>query len=820
MESGTDPAGARPWARARKALRASWPLLVLGLGAAALVSGIGIGLMSRPRPDLGVAIGEADRLIERGEYLAAIDILNERVRPLVGEAWVSAEDRGRYHLAVARGVYLGQLELGIREPLNDETVRREYLAAEDAGAALSPDDVVYLCDSYVNLGQEERAHSRVMKLSQSASPQRRTIMRRLVEHELSKASPEFGRAIEVLTSISGDPDMSLEDRAWSLARETEVRLGQGYVGEAVSRLLQGIMRLENAPAGALAELYALLGQAYYELGEYEDGIKQLERAAAILGKSEPLRARVETYLGMCEQSMGLLSEARDRYSATVEWSEGMPWQLASLLGLGETEGLLGRTEEAIDAYAIVVDALLAGQTRPLVTPERVAASLLRQAEDRMAAEEPRAALRFVLRAEQLYSLESVPPGVLRTLAEAHRMLAERTIAESAAPGLGPARQIESLDPATRETVQRHYVAAGGYFARHAGAVLLGDNEAYADSLWSAALAYDAGGDFERAISTFREYIEGVPDDPGATGRRATRAEARFRLGRAYQARGEYALAADVFAALLSDGELGVAVGQYGEDSCVPLARCYLADADESNDAEARRLLEEAISGRLGDEGSVYFHDALLELASLHHREGEWVEAVERLNEALERYPDDEAAPVLRYRLADSRRQAAAAIEETLGRQAMPDAEVEALGSAREEHLREALRLFGVVCEELGREDPARMPESRAIALRNACFFLGDCAFDLGDYEAAVRHYEAARERYAQDPASLVAMVQIVNAYVAMGLVDQARAANERARRFYASLTEDAWDDPYLPMSRADWERWLDSTAELYGFGGD
>jgi tetratricopeptide (TPR) repeat protein len=793
---------------------------VLGVGSMALTGGIAVGIVTRPKPDLGAAIRDADGLIEQGEYSNALDVLNERVLPVVSQAWVAPELRGRYHQAVARSVYFGQRDLGIRHDANDETVRREYLAAEDAGVTLTPDDIAYLCDTYVALGQEERALSRVMKLPDSASAQRRTIMRRLVEHELGRPRPEFDRAIQVLTAISADPDLSLEDRAWSLARETEVRVGQGYVGEAVARLLQGIMRLEGAPGAALAELYALLGEAYYQLGEYETAVKQLERAAGMLAQAEPLAARVGVYLGMCEQSMGRLSEARDRYSAIVEWSDGMEWHLAAQLGLGETEGMLGRIDESVGAYSYVVEAMLHGQEHALVTPDRVAASLLRRAEDRMTAEDPQGTLRFVLRAEQLFSLSNVPPGVLRTLAEAHRMLAERTITESAEPGVELARQVRSLDPATREAVQRHYVAAAGYYARHASAVLLTNNEAYVESLWAAALAYDAGGDYERAIATFREYIDGVPDDPSATGRQATRGEARYRLGRAYQARGEHALAADVFEALLADGESGGNVGQYAEDSHVPLAQAYLADDNADNDAQAKRLLEEALSGRLGGEGSVYFHDALLELAALHHRTGEHLRAIERLTEALSRYPDDQEAPVLRYRLGDSLRQEAGAIERTLAREAMPDAEIVALTEKREAHLLEALRLFGLVRDDLGREDAARMSESRRVALRNSYFFLGDCAFDLGDYESAVRHYETARERYSRDPASLVAMVQIVNAYVAMGQLDRAKAANERARRFYASLPEDAWEDPYLPMNRADWERWLDSTAELYGFGGD
>lgn len=61
------------------------------------------------------------------------------------------------------------------------------------------------------------------------------------------------------------------------------------------------------------------------------------------------------------------------------------------------------------------------------------------------------------------------------------------------------------------------------------------------------------------------------------------------------------------------------------------------------------------------------------------------------------------------------------------------------------------------------------------------------AFDLKDYETAIRHYDAARERYPKDPASLVAMIQIVNAYIELGDTQRAQTANYRAKAFYDSL---------------------------------
>ena len=62
----------------------------------------------------------------------------------------------------------------------------------------------------------------------------------------------------------------------------------------------------------------------------------------------------------------------------------------------------------------------------------------------------------------------------------------------------------------------------------------------------------------------------------------------------------------------------------------------------------------------------------------------------------------------------------------------------------------------------------------------------------------------------------MAMTQVVSAHLRMGDRRRAATANERARRFFESLPAEVWDDPSLPMGRADWERWLEAGAVLSG----
>lgn len=124
-----------------------------------------------------------------------------------------------------------------------------------------------------------------------------------------------------------------------------------------------------------------------------------------------------------------------------------------------------------------------------------------------------------------------------------------------------------------------------------------------------------------------------------------------------------------------------------------------------------------------------------------------------------------------------------------------------------------MALFERVRNELSAEADSLIPLEKTY-LRNARFYLGDCAYDLGRYTEAISYYSAARDRNPSDPASLVALIQIVNAYRELGEYQSARTANERALRFFQSLPSAVWDDSNLPMGVQDWERWLDSSYQL------
>lgn len=462
-----------------------------------------------------------------------------------------------------------------------------------------------------------------------------------------------------------------------------------------------------------------------------------------------------------------------------------------------------------------------------LTVGRVSDSLLARASERHKEGDRELALRFALLAESLFAAADTPAPVLMVIAQSSRELADERLERARADHTTDFR-ITDLDPVNRAEVKRHYLAAGDYFKRHAERVAATDPGTYAESLWTAADSYDRAGDAESARKAFSTYIDGASEtDPN-------RAAAKFRLAQIFQSQGDFSSATAIYEDLRAAGDGAAqpaAAGTWSDRSIVPLAMCYLADKDPENDLRAETLLRSVVDGTLLSPDARDYREALWQLGNMYYTLGRYPDAIVRFEEVLRRYgaePDAESGSLgsltraraaatsvdaTRYKLADSHRLEAQRILTTLS-SALPQAVEAELKAARLEHLRSAMAAYDQVRQNLDAADASRLTELERIFLRNACFYVGDCAYELGDYARAIAAYDAAALKYADDPASLVALVQIVGAYVAQGQLAQARTANDRARRQLARFPDEAWSRPDLPMEKKHWERWLDARGVL------
>lgn len=788
--------------RPERGWRDLWQAPALALGAALLAAGLFLSLRAEPKHDFDGALDDVEALVQQEQYTSALERLNNDIVPhLLAEPNAPSMVIGRSHLLRADALFLGQIATNSVHPDNHLAVIEEYDKAERLLVALSPERVARYATSLAAIGRESEAIERARQLPAEASSMRHDLIRRIIEQLLAGPSSRHDRALELLTELRSDPMLSEEDRIWTIATQARLRLEGGYLEEAVDHLLLALQRNLGMADRDAAQLYVLLARAYQELGRMTEAEHNVDRAEQRLSPADRLIADVHLIRGRIAQGRGDLSAAREAYSHILADNSGGPVWFEGLLGVSETQSMLGELAAALESYRRLVQELKAQGEQPGVTRTEVADSLLDQVSGALAREDYAAALQFAEIAQSLYESMRVPAAVSLSLARSRRLLADEMLSKARlSPNDPPDPSL--LEPVTRTEVRAHYFEAGQDYLAYARDMILTDDDAFADSLWNAGECFDLAGDLDRAIEVFSEYANGRPNDP-------RRPAAVFKLAQAHQAKGDYQIAAqfyrDLIAANPNSGE--------GTRSYVWLARTLLQDEDSGNDGEAEQLLRRVVDGGMLAPDAIDFRNGLVELGRYHYRRHETEEAIRRLDEVSRRFTTDHEIQEVRFELADSHRRRAEELVRLL-ETAMPEAQRRRVEQQRIDHLTEAMRLFEVVRAELQGKDERRLTGLQKSHLRNAYFYKADCAFDLKDYDLAIEFYDTAAQRFAEEPVSLVAMAQIVSAFIEQGRLAEARKANERARQRLNEFPDGAFDSSDLPFTRKHWERWLDSTDAL------
>lgn len=785
--------------------RYSWqlPLSVVGVGL--LVLGLLTIARRAPGPDPEGVLADAAVLLERQNPGEALDLLNGPIVKVLDPSDADAAPLiARFHALRAEALFLAHQE---RRPdhstpaarANNTRILDEFARAKKLDPSqIDPRRSAFIIETLVNLERYEEALDAVERLPQAESQRARRLLRRVVEETI--LGPPGRRKIgrEALARFREQPGLEGTDRTWAVAQWARLELADARPSAVVDVLLAEVNRLElNSEEGlaSAGELHLLLGKAYLALGEMERARTSLSLAETLILPGDARRGEVDVGLANIAQARGELEEARDRYAAVVERFPGTPSEAEALLGLGETEADLGRIRESLRAYTALVGLLHSRPKTCPVSPERAEASMEQRHRSRTVAHDDPAAIEYATLAVRAFPDDKAPPKALLRLGETHRATAMGLL-ERVRGGESPA------DREILEQARRHFEEAARAFERHTRAAMVDTPAEASDSLWNAADAFDRAGNQHEAVRLFSEFAHSRRLDP-------KHLEAKFRLARCFQSLNDYPAAIALYEEIIRVNP----DSDEATRSHVPLAQCYLLQSSDADADKAEALLLSVLDGRVFEPEAAQFKQALLELGQMYLRVGRYPDAIARLTEAVERYPDAPERTRLRFDLADAMRLSAGVIESQL-RQAMPLSERTELERLRTDRLRAALTLFEEVRDVLDRKDPASLTLLERIILRNAVLYRGDCAFDLGDYDLAIRHYDAAAQRLAEDPASLVPMVQIVNCYAALGRWPEARTAHQRARTRLREIPDQVWQSAAVPMNRAHWERWLDSSLRL------
>lgn len=762
-----------------------FPLLIVSVALFAFASYLFIDPQAGPTIEDKIQI--ARRLLDASRPEASIEHLNK----LLATEKLEGPRQGEIHLMLAESIEAAQKQLKVSIPRNHRQVIEQTRFAVARGLALDSPDFRRMGESFEALGRPTDALENYRKAI-ALDPEQSLFLRRKVINLLLDRD-DFGPADAALDEFVAQQGVSDSERAWALGLKAQMLIDQSKFIDA-RILLDEALRLARDTL-TQGEVNYRLGYCAFKLNDLNEAERYLRVARDQLQIGHPLDADASYYLGRIHQDRNDPATANSFYQIVLTTHIDSKVMPLAMLGRGLCRIMLRQEEAGLSDLDDLVNEITHKPSRaklrdPALEGLRAASSLLAARENYDFALE-------VLAQEQL--LEPEPRGEfferLGAVYERRADQLERTI-----PTVAPAERTK------REILVRRFrTNAGDAYVAYSQKLTLADDVGYGNAMWHGIDLYDRASAIQHVIATLETFTSERPDDRLAP-------DATLRLGRAYQAFGQFDKAISAYQRIQFRYPQSLAHTK----SAVPLAHAYIAKGPEHYGKAETVLLSVIRDNPRLDPDAEEFKQSLFDLAKLYYTTKRFEEAVTKLEEFVQRYPNDDRKGQLHFLMADSYRQSAELLDARLasakvdGVGASAAADAAEAGLARRQRLEKAHALFGKVID-IYRSASPRSDLDR-LYFKHAHFYQADCMYDLKEYVSAVQLYESAAFRYQDDPSALAAYVQMVNAYCAMGKFEEARAANERAKILVASMKPEAFDDGSFAMPRVYWEQWLKWTS--------
>lgn len=621
----------------------------------------------------------------------------------------------------------------------------------------------------------------------------------LAEATLRDANPNPKAALDQNTHYLDAKTLSDAERQQGLLQRAKILLALDRVADctellgqipanakirAEATLLHGQIELREAqglPRPAVSEDTA-------ESRAFQQGI---EKAIATFREAE---AQDTLDVQVASKAMYLIGvaflELRDYRAALKQFARihkvhpNTPEAFAAVFQEADVARRLGKEKEAVTRYCQVLDQMGPPEnfSNPWISLNEVRKQVQRTHQQYLDAEQ------FELCRELATHLCPVFPHKqqIEMAARTHRYWGRSLLEEAAA--LPPSKAAEPRRQGHTE------LRRAGKQYEDLALLRIAERE-YTDDLWESALCYLDGHDYRGAARQFQQYLK---------------SETRRRHARALVGLAEAQLALEHYNEALAACQECVEL--HPHDAASYRARLLGAQAclEKKLPDRAKALLQENLSGEALTPASVEWQESLVALARLLHRQEEYSEAIDRLREAVQRYPQAPQCIEWQYLIADAHRLYARQLEQKL-----QEDRVEDTRAARSRKVRElltaALDEYRTVQEALAtRQETDELKPLERLLLRNCYFSIGHVLFQLQQYEEAIRSYTMATNRYQSSPESLDAYVQIARAYRKLNRPEEARVALEQANLVLARLKPDAPFQETTNYSRQEWKQRLDA----------
>ncbi|HEV8604155.1 MAG TPA: tetratricopeptide repeat protein [Tepidisphaeraceae bacterium] len=747
----------------------------------------------KPGPSVAQKIEGARGFLKQQRPQAAIEplgaLLGQKLQPL---------QEGAVRVLMAEAIEQYQKQKKISIAANHHRIIENTKIG--LGLGIEPDVQIHrrLAESYEALGRSGEAiihYKQAMMLDPKAALawQRHVIDLQLTHDDLEGAAA-------TLEDYLKQPELAKSEQAWAKGEMAHVMVEKGQFREARQLLGDALELAGDSPDRG--QFYYWQGYSAWKLGDATSAEKYLRVARDELKVQHPLDADAAWLLGRINLDRREWSVANSFFAGVMQTHSDSRVAPLSKIGRGVCRIALGNDEAGLSDLQDVVKMVREKDNTPPRIKEELAAGLM-QASNLLASNGNLDGAVELMAYEQEVQTKVGAEffGRLAKLFERHADKLDAAVAEA-----------KPADRAKMEArVRESRAKAGDAYIAYSRALTMKDDKGYGQALWKGIELYDVAGDLPRAINALETFVNERPDDEMTP-------DALLRLGQSYQAAGLF----DKAIAAYRHNQFRYPKSLAASKSLVPMARAHIAKGpDEYGKAESvlRSVVED---NKQVTPDAVEFRESLMELASLYYRTAQYEKAISRLEEMTQRYPGDERMGQMFFLMGDSYRKSAVLLETKVAAARSPTTQpttqpvvavdLPEAAAARTERLEKARELYDRAIE-FYRRGPVK--DLDKLYLKLAYFYRADCVYDLGKYPDAIKLYGEAAFAYKDDPSAVAAYVQIINANVAMGNMQEAKAANERAKWMLRRMPGDVFSDPNgYALPKASWEGWLKWAGDI------
>ncbi len=694
------------------------------------------------------------------------------------------DDQRRYYVLAARHL--------------DEARRFGFLGTRESEA-------LFLLGKSLCLSREYTASRPILEQALNSLPKQASeIHWLLAKAYLSGKTPSLKMALEHNTAYLANDQLSRREQFEGLLTKGQILFKGGQVDECL-KVLKEIPNDSPSYADAIVLQGQLLMRAADKLKagagdssdaevqrqiqqKYKEAIDTLRQAQSRGKSGERIVPQSMYLIGQCLLAMNDPRAALDQFRRISESYLESVEGLAAAFEAADLQRRLSRDTEAITTYRRAV-AAIGDPTEfrnPLVSLENMRERLSAAYQEYMKAGRFDQALAV---ADVLFPLFSREQQTEMT-AEAHKAWAAALELDAERVNGAERREIAKQARAERRK------AADAY---NRLAELRLASRTYPEDVWNSAESYRAGHDFRGTIRMLEEYL---------------RYELRKRRPRALLNLGEAQLALENFDRAIE--ALNECIVSYPSDAAVYRARLLAAKAriEKGDNKEAERLLRENLEDGYLTPKSLDWRDSLFAFGSLLQAQARDDEAIPRLEEFVERYPDSPQLVDARYLIGEAYRRSARIPREKL--------DSDTIETSRIEHNKQMQALLTAATAQYEqvqdlltrRQEQTELDASEQAILRNCYFARGASLFDMGRFEDAIRAYSAATNRYQHEPEVLEALMQIAACYRHLGKPEEAHGTLEQAKVMLARIARDAKFAETTNYTREQWSQVLESYENL------